>query len=332
MFLFHANSVFLVLLVYVDDIILTGSNNSALLSLLAALRSQIAIKDLGDLHFFLGIQVARTSAGLHLSQHKYIQDILHRAEMLDSKIYNTPMSTASVLSASTGTLLPDGTQYRRIVGALQYCTITRPDVSFAVNRVCQYMHSPTDAHWQAVKRILRYLKGSAHHGLFLQPCSDYSLTCYTDADDRRSTGAYCIFMGHNLISWHSSKQKVVSRSSTESEFRALSDGVAEISWIQFLLRDLRMQQRMAPLLLCDNISTTYLTANPVLHTRTKHVDIDFHFIRERVANQQLIVRFTPSEDQLADCLTKALPSARFLLLRSKLTVLSRPMSLRGDDK
>ncbi|XP_062103149.1 uncharacterized mitochondrial protein AtMg00810-like [Humulus lupulus] len=338
MFTYCHSTAVLVVLVYVDDIILTGSNPSLIAKLLSNLRSTFAIKDLGQLHYILGIQVHHSAAGLHLNQHKYIQDLLHRAEMLDSKIYHTPMTTATVFSAHDGTPLPDGTQYRSIVSALQYFTMTLPDISFAVNHVCQYMHSPSDTHWQAVKRILCYLKGTAHHGLLLQPCSEFNLLCYTDADwascldDRRSTGAYYIFLGHNIISWSSSKQRVVSRSSTESEFRALADGVAELSWIQFLLRDLRMQQHSAPLLLCDNISTTYLTANPVLHARTKHVEIDFYFIRERVASKQLVVRFTPSEDQLADALTKALPSARFLQLRSKLTVVPPPMSLRGDDK
>ncbi|XP_062103271.1 uncharacterized mitochondrial protein AtMg00810-like [Humulus lupulus] len=288
MFTYCHSAAVLVVLVYVNDIILTGSSSSSMTKVLSDLGSHFAIKDLGQLHYFLGIQVHYSTSGLHLTQHKYIQDLLHRVELLDSKVFHTPMTTATVLFAHDGTPLPDGTQYRSIVGALQYCTLTRPDISFAVNRVFQYMHSPSDTHWQAVKCILRYLKGTAHHGLLLQPCSDFNLLCYIDAawascpDDRRSIGAYCIFLGHNLISWSSSKQRVVSRSSTESEFRAFADSVAELSWVKFLLRDLCMQQRYAPLLLCDNISTTYLTANPILHARTKHVDINFHFIRECV--------------------------------------------------
>ncbi|XP_062100365.1 uncharacterized mitochondrial protein AtMg00810-like [Humulus lupulus] len=134
--------------------------------------------------------------------------------------------------------------------------MTRPDISFAVNRVCQYMHSPTNIHWQAIKRILRHLKGTAHHGLSLQPCPDYNLLCYIDVDwascpnDYCSSGAYCVFLGANLVSWSSSKQRVVSRSSTKSEFRALACGVTELSWLQFLLRDLCIHQLSAPLLLC----------------------------------------------------------------------------------
>ncbi|KAL5776889.1 hypothetical protein ACOSP7_009815 [Xanthoceras sorbifolium] len=189
------------------------------------------------------------------------------------------------------------------------------------------MHAPTNVHWQAVKRILRYLKGTTSHGISFQSARNLNLLCYTDADwascpdDRKSTSGFCIFLGPNLVSWSSSKQKVVSRSSAESEYRALANGAAELSWIGYILQELQVPLTTKPLLLCDNISATYLATIPVMHARTKHIEIDYHFVRERVLNRSLSVQYTPSEDQIADGLTKALPTQRFLNLRSKLTVL-----------
>jgi hypothetical protein len=232
-------------------------------------------------------------------------------------------------------------KYRQIVGALQYVTLSRPDISYAVNKVCQFMHSPTENHWSTVKRILRYLKGSVKHGLLIKQASATVLHAYTDAtmhditaysdadwagcpDNRRSTGGYAIYLGSNLVSWSARKQKTVSRSSTESEYKALADTVAELTWLQTLLRELHVPVQSIPTLWCDNLSANYLSANPVFHARTKHVEVDFHFVREKVAQGMLAVQFISTEDQIADVFTKPLPSQRFMLLRSKLRVAPHP--------
>jgi hypothetical protein len=195
------------LLVYVDDIILVSSSVAATDRLIVALGSEFALKDLGKLHYFLGLEVTYPGDGLALSQQKYSQDLLRRAGMLDCKAAITPMSSTEILSVDGGTLLSadDATEYRRIVGGLQYLTITRPDVSYAVNRVCQYLHAPRDTHWTAVKRILRYVCSTLTHGLHLRPAPTGVLAAFSDADwagnpdDRRSTGGYAVFMGSNLI-------------------------------------------------------------------------------------------------------------------------------------
>ena len=190
---------------------------------------------------------------------------------------------------------------------------------------------------QAVKHILHYLKETSHYGLSIQATPNYNLTCFTNVDhasspdDHQSTSNYFVFMGSNIISWSSTKQKVVSRSTAESKYRAVANGAAELSWIGSLLRELNI----APTLFLASTMTTLvptMTANPVFHGRTKHIEIDFHFVREKVFHKTLTMLYTPSVDQLADCLTKALPVQRFLHFRNKLTVLTRPLSLRGTDK
>ncbi|XP_051213673.1 uncharacterized mitochondrial protein AtMg00810-like [Lolium perenne] len=184
------------LLVYVDDIILVSSSPTAATALISALGADFAVKDLGQLHFFLGIEVAHHSTGLALTQKKYSLDLLRRAGMLKCKMSPTPMSSTDKLSATDGVLLSseDATEYRSIVGGLQYLTITRPDLSYAVNRVCQYLHAPTDVHWSDVKRILRYVSHTSSFGLHLRVSSSGVLSAFSDADwagcpdDRRSTG------------------------------------------------------------------------------------------------------------------------------------------------
>ncbi|XP_062104176.1 uncharacterized mitochondrial protein AtMg00810-like [Humulus lupulus] len=163
------------------DIIITGSSSTAITALMTYLHGQFAVKDLGDLHYFLGLEVHRSSAGLHLSQTKYFRDVLSKSGLLDSKPMSTPLALGS-LSLHDGGPLPCSTEYRSLVGALQYCTLTRPDLAFTVNKLCQFIHSPTDAHMQAVKHVLRYLKGTSHLGLLIQPNSDHVLYTFTDTD------------------------------------------------------------------------------------------------------------------------------------------------------
>ncbi|XP_062110330.1 type 2 DNA topoisomerase 6 subunit B-like [Humulus lupulus] len=239
---------------YEDDIILTGSDPTQLDRFVTTLHREFSIRDLGPLHYFLGIEVTCTSGQLHLSQQKYINDILSTTNMLDSKPAPTPGKVGKPLSQHDGMLLEDPTEYRRIVGSLQYVTMKRPNIAFAVNCACQFMHSPTSSHLLAVKRILRYLRGTSSHGITLQAADTFHLSAFTDADwassldDRRSMGGYCVFLGESLVSWSSAKQKVVSRSSTESEFQALANVAAELSWYHRLFADRRLILSSSPIM------------------------------------------------------------------------------------
>ncbi|XP_019186544.1 PREDICTED: uncharacterized protein LOC109181247 [Ipomoea nil] len=296
------------LLVYVDDIIMLGSSATLINTLLCYLATAFKIRDLGKPSFFLGIEMVDTSAGVILSQRRYMNDILNRAGMVDCKPLSTPASTTQPVTPSDEPF-DNPTQYRRIVGALQYLTITRPDLSDAVNRLCQFMHTPTVNHWGMVKRVLRYVKGTLNYGLRLSPSPTTSIHAYSDSDwagcpiDRKSTSGYAVFLGTNLVSWLSRKQWTVARSSTEAEYKALADVAAEVTWVVSLLRELGLHFGQSSTLWCDNLGATYLCANPVFHARTKHVEIDYHFVRDKVASGDFVVNFVSTKDQLADIFT-----------------------------
>lgn len=334
LFVFHRQHVLIYLLVYVDDIIVTSNNPASIRTLMARLSKEFAIKDLGRLGYFLGLEVSYPSSGLFLSQSKYARDILARADLLDSKPVSTPLAPG-VSFTSAGTEFSDPTLYRSLVGALQYLTITRPDISYSVNTVSQFQQRPTTDHFQAVKRILRYVKGTLDYGLTFSAGLP-SILGYSDADwarcldTRRSTYGYAIFLGPNLISWSAKKQPTVSRSSCESEYRALANTSAELLGICNVLRDLHALPATPPVLLCDNKSALFLTQNPISHKRAKHIDIDCHFVRELVEAGRLSTKFVPSSLQLADIFTKSLPRPLFEMFRSKLRVDQNPtLRLRG---
>ncbi|WVZ78827.1 hypothetical protein U9M48_026477 [Paspalum notatum var. saurae] len=335
LFIFHRGTETVYLLLYVDDIVLTASSDALLRRTIDALQREFSMKDLGPLHHFLGLSVTRQHGSIHLSQRHYILEILERAGMTDCKPCSTPIDTQSKLSA-TGDPVNNATDYRSIAGALQYLTFTRPDIAYAVQQVCLFMHDPRMPHLALIKRILRYLRGTLDHGLILHRTDPSALVVYTDADwagcpdTRKSTSGYGVFLGDNLISWSSKRQPTVSRSSAEAEYRAVANGVAEASWLRKLLLELRSPLTRTTLVYCDNISAVYLSTNPVQHQRTKHVEIDLHFVRERVAIGQVRVLHVPTSSQYADIFTKGLPTSVFMEFRSSLNVRPSTVSTAGE--
>lgn len=320
------------ILVYVDDIIITGSSTLEVSQLTSSLHKEFALKDLGDLNYFLGIQVTKTaSGGLLLSQTKYVTDLLQKVNMTIANPQPTPMVSTAKFTLDGTSVFSDPHLYRATVGALQYVCVTRPDLAYSVNKLSQFMHNPLDDHWQGVKRILRYLAGTKTMGLQLLPTSHPRLTALCDADwgsdpvDRRSTSGFCIYFGPNLISWVSKKQPIVSRSSTEAEYRALALTVAELTWLKSLMTELCLPKSSSPpIVYCDNSSTVLLSANPVMHSRTKHIELDLYFVREKVQNKEVSVCHISAKDQIADALTKPLPKSQFLLSRHKLKIRDLP--------
>ncbi|GJX49284.1 ribonuclease H-like domain-containing protein [Tanacetum coccineum] len=292
------------LLLYVDDIILTASSIAFLQSIIATLHAEFSMTDLGPLNYFLGISVTRNTSGMFLSQQKYASELLERAGMLTCNPCRTPVDTDSKLSA-------DG------------------------DPVCLYMHDPREPHFSALKRILRYIRGTMPYGLQLFSSTTSSLVAYSDADwagcptTRRSTSGYCVFLGNNLLSWSSKRQVTLSRSSAEAEYRGVANAVAETCWLRNLLRELHTPLSTATLVYCDNVSAVYLSSNPVQHQRTKHIEIDIHFVRDLVAAGHIRVLHVPSRYQYADVFTKGLPTVLFDEFRSSLSIRSSPAQTAG---
>lgn len=282
--------------------------------------------------YFLGIEATRTSKGLHLMQKWYILDLLAKTNMLETRPVTTPMAPAPKLSLTSGTPLEAPSEYRAVLGSLQYLSFTRPDIAYAVNRLAQFMHRPTDVHWQATKCILRYLAGTASHGIFLRSDTPLVLHAYSDADWARdmedcvSTNAYILYLGSNPISWSSKKQRGVAQSSTEAEYRAVANTASELRWVCSLFTELGIPLPTPPVIYCDNVGATYLSANPVFHSRMKHIALDLHFVRDHVQAGALRVTHVSTHDQLADALTKPLPRLRFTELMSKIGVAQAPLS------
>ncbi|KAF5451966.1 hypothetical protein F2P56_027014 [Juglans regia] len=294
------------------------------------------MKDLGDLSYFLGMEAHRISNGLNQRQSKYILDLFYRASMIGAKPYAAPSVSGTKLSSFEGSSLSETETitYRQLVGGLQYCTLTRPDLAYSVNQLFQFMHSLTTSHWIALKRVLRYLEGSVDHGLFYSKGKS-QLNIYSDSDwarnpdNRCSTTGYDVFFGSCLVSWFARKQSVVSRSSIEAEYQTLSYATAEAYWIRMLLQELHLSLSTPPTIWCDDIGALSLVSNPIYHARTKYIEIDFHFIREKMLNKDIIIRFISTIDQIADVSTKGISTSRFTTLRDKLLVIPPPNSLRG---
>lgn len=246
--------------------------------------------------------------------------------MLGCKPVSVPMIPNVRLSKSDGDLLEDREMYRRLVGKLMYLTITRPDITFAVNKLCQFSSAPWTAHLAALYRVLQYIKGTVGQGLFYSATEDLHLTGFADADwgtcpdSRRSTTGFTMFLGPSLISWRSKKQHIVSRSSAESEYRALALASCEMVWLHTLLKDLRVASSAVPVLFSDSTVAIYIATNPVFHERTKHIEIDCHTVRERLDQGLLKTLHVRTEDQVADILTKPLFPHQFEHLKSKMSI------------
>ncbi|KAL5729905.1 hypothetical protein ACHQM5_002793 [Ranunculus cassubicifolius] len=328
LFTLTSNNSVVYMLVYLDDILLTGNDPSMCQTVLQHLQNNFAVKNLGPIHYFLGLEIQKTSTGYFLHQSKYATDILSKAFMLDCKPCSTPSSTSYKLDGINGEPLSptEASTYRSIVGALQYLSWTRPDICFSINQVCQYLHSPRSTHFQDVKCILRFIKGTLSHGLAICKGPN-TVIAYCDSDwagspdDRRSTTGFSVFLGLNLVSWCAKKQPTVARSSTEAEYRALAYTSVEIAWLCQLFKELHLSVTHCPTIWIDNISAMSLASNLVYHARTKHIEVDYHYVRELVTKKFLKLNYIHTKDQVADIFTKSLPSTRFNLLQHKLSVL-----------
>ncbi|KAB1215703.1 Copia protein [Morella rubra] len=223
-----------------------------------------------------------------------------------------------------GELFEEPGRYRRLVGKLNYLTITRPDISYAVSIVSQFLDTPWVSHWEAVIHIIRYLKKSPSLGILYRRNGHLRVEGFTDADwagspsDRRSTTGYCTFLGGNLVTWKSKKQTVVARSSAEAEYRAMAYTTSELTWLQHFLTEIGFPTPTPIPLFCDNQAAVHIASNPVFHERTKHIEVDCHFIRDKILNGDISTPFVKTGDQLADMFTKVVSGSWLKFLCSKL--------------
>ncbi|GJX76081.1 retrovirus-related pol polyprotein from transposon TNT 1-94, partial [Tanacetum coccineum] len=313
--------------IYVDDIIFASTDHNACHIFSKEMSSKFQMSMMGQMSFFLGLQVSQSPRGIFINQAKYALETLKKYGMDLSDPVDTPMVDRLKLDEDLMGIPVDQTRFRGMVGSLMYLTASRPDLVFAVCMCARYQAKPTKKHLEAIKRIFRYLKGTINMGLWYPKDNAMSLTAYADADhagcqdSRRSTSGSAQFLGDRLVSWSSKKQRSTAISTTEAEYIAMSGCCAQILWMRSQLKDYGFLFNKIPLY-CDNKSAIALSCNNVQHSRSKHIDIRHHFIREQVENGVVELYFVETNYQLADILTKALPRERFEFLLPRLRMKS----------
>ncbi|XP_076891316.1 uncharacterized protein LOC143542661 [Bidens hawaiensis] len=323
MFVLNDKNVFIVLLVYVDDIVVTGNSKSEIDKRKQLLKTKFRIEDLGKLKYFLGIKVIQSEEGVCLSQRKYCMDMKSEFRLSASKPMSVPIDKHYIvmdLCNKDNSFLTDITSYQRLIGKLIYLSHTRPDIGYVVHFLSQFMHKPKMAHFQIALKLLKYLKGSPGKGIIFKKGGFFQLKAFADSDwgkcleTRRSMTGYCVFLGSSLISWKSKKQDTVSRSSAEAEYRAMCSVLGEIIWLKNVLGELGVSVKLPIEICCDNDAAILIAASPVFHERTKHFEVDLFYLREKIAKGVVKTVGVKSENQLADILIKGLPIIQHELL------------------
>jgi hypothetical protein len=314
--------------VYVDDLVITGSDEDELKQFKEEMKSTFQMADLGLLRYYLGLEVSQGEAGVWVSQRAYALKILAAANMEGCNSSHTPMESRLKLSKSSTSPLVDATEYRRIVGALRYLVNTWPDLAYAIGYVSRFMEKPTTDHLLAVKRVLRYIAGTTDLGCqYGRKDGAGELIGYSDSDlagdvdTRKSTTGVLFFLDGNLITWQSQKQRVVALSSCEAEYIAATTAVCQGIWLARLLAELKGEEEARPFSLkIDNQSAVQLSRNPVFHERSKHIDTRYHFIRQCVEEGRVTVEQVNTNNQLADIMMKPLGRDQFVELRMRIGV------------
>nr|CAN62460.1 hypothetical protein VITISV_035911 [Vitis vinifera] len=291
------------------------------------MHSEFEMSMMGELNFFLGLQIKQLKEGTFINQAKYIKDLLKRFNMEEAKVMKTPMSSSIKLDMDERGKSIDSTMYRGMIGSLLYLTASRPDFMYSVCLCARFQSCPKESHLSAVKRILRYLKGTMNIGLWYPKGDNFELIGFSDAHfascrvERKSTSDTCHFLGHSLVSWHSKKQNSVVLSTAEAEYIAAGLCCAQILWMKQTLSDFNLSFEHVPIK-CDNTSAINISKNPVQHSRTKHIEIRHHFLRDHAQKGDITLEFESTKDQLADIFTKPLSEEQFSDIRRQLGVIS----------
>lgn len=317
----------LLVLIYVDDIIFGSTNKKYCDKFSKLMESEFEMSMMGELNFFLGLQIKQSEEGIFINQAKYVNDILSKYKLSDCSVKKTPMSPGSKLDSDPSGKSVECKLYRGMIGSLLYLTASRPDIMFATCLCARFQANPKESHLFSVKRILRYLKGTKNLGLWYPKDSGFELLAYTDSDyggcrlDRKSTSGSCQLLGGKLVSWSSKKQNCVSTSTAEAEYVAAASCCSQVLWMKTQLRDFGMDINKIPIL-CDSKSAIAISVNSVQHSKTKHIDIRYHFLKDHVEKGTIEMYFVPTEFQLADLFTKALDEKRLFFFISKLGMLN----------
>jgi hypothetical protein len=309
----------------VDDIVFGGSSNFLVARFAENMSREFEMSMMGELQFFLELQIKQSKEGTFVHQAKYTMDIVRKFNMEDSKAMATPMSTTTTVDADEEGEHVDQKEYRSMIGSLLYLTATRPDIQFSVCLCARFQASPRTSHRQAVKRIFRYLRHTTNFGLWYSASSSLAVHDFLDTDfagcrlDRKSTYGTCQFLGPSLVSWSSLKQSCVARSTTEVEYVAAASCCSQFLWITFTMSDFGEEYTHVQLQ-CDSTSAISVAKNPVLHSKTKHIEVMYHFLRDNVEKGRITLIHVPTHDQLADIFTKPLDQATFTRLQGELGV------------
>lgn len=327
LFVKHDNKQILVAQIYVDDIIFGSTSPSLVKYFSNTMQSEFEMSMMGELSYFLGLQVKQLHTGMFISQSKYAKGLVSKFGLESAKHARTPMSTTVKLARDSEGNDVDQTTYRSMIGSLLYLTASRPDIAFSVGVCARYQACPKESHLSAVKRIIKYVSGTLNYGIWFTHDTTANLAGYTDAnwagcaDDRKSTSGECFYIGNNLVSWLSKKHNSISLSTAEAEYIAAGSGCTQLLWMKQMLVDYGITQGTITLF-CDNTSAINISKNPVQHSHTKHIDIHHHFIRDLVEDGTILLEYLDSEHQKADLFTKPLDYTRFEYLRKSVAVCS----------
>ncbi|XP_019248815.1 PREDICTED: uncharacterized protein LOC109228093 [Nicotiana attenuata] len=294
--------------VYVDDVLVTRTDLQEIEALAAYLHKTFKIMDMGRPHYFLGLEILYKDDGY--------------------SALTSPLDPSSKLSVDEGSLLPDPSHFRKLVGKLNYLTNTRLDISNSVQHLSQYMQSPREPHLKVAYHVLRYLKGDPNLGIFLSNKQDYKIRAFCDLDWaacpdlRKSVSGYVVLLGDGPIGWKSKKQHTISLSLAEVEYRAARQVVGELVWLLRLLIELTPSLTVHVPIFCDSQASLHIAKNPVFYERTKHIEVDCHFVRGQVHEGLITLHYISTNEQLAYIFTKPLTGMKHCNLRSKLAVSS----------
>ncbi|GJT17029.1 retrovirus-related pol polyprotein from transposon TNT 1-94 [Tanacetum coccineum] len=306
--------------IYVDDIIFGSTCQDMCDEFAKIMHDEFEMSMMGELNFFLGLQIKQMEDGIFFNQSKYIKEMLKKFGLEDSKPMKTPMSSDTKLTKDEECESVDSTKYRGMIGSLLYLTASRPNIMFSVCLYARFQEAPKTSYLEAVKRIFRYIKGTTHLGLWYPKGTGIETIVYADSDhagdyvDQKSTSGICTFVGCCLTSWFSKKQTALAISTTKAEYVSAEKACQQALWMKQALIDYDVQLDDVPIM-CDNKGAIDLSKNPVQHSRTKHIKIRHHFLRDNVQKGHISIEKVSSVDNIADILTKPLKRESFNYLR-----------------